>query len=272
MFKPGWLRNCMFTLTLGLIVVFSIAAVWSIARQNALAEYTADVRIKAAAAGKAYDELDLAAQQQMALWAKWTFWLTISSVALSAVALVGLWKSLQQTREAITDNRRLGEAQTRAYVHAASARHAWTDTGYGLLINVLNVGQTPASHFEVCGQLRKVKHGDIEKSLDQFVQLPMKGWTTLGPGQAPTDVRLDISDYLDIVAEFGTPQEGYVLLVDGSIRYRDMYGHWFETRYAFWSHTVETGQINGRNKLRRPTSRLRAYEAVAEPLRSAGTL
>ncbi len=267
MVLPGKFGKITAGVTAAIIIILGMLTIWSIARQSALIEFSTDMRLQAAVKEHKVDELNLEAQRESVLWAKWMFWATIYSIALSGGALFGLWRSIGLTREAISDNRRLGEAQSRAYVHAASAHHANTDKGYGLLINLINVGETPAAIFEIGARIRKVQHGNIENSLAERPAFQMKSWTALGPGLPPLDVRLDIEKAVDIINEFSRPIDGYVFLVDGTISYRDVYGQWFETDFAFWSYTTQTGKVTGNNKLRRPTSRIRAYQAVEKPTR-----
>jgi hypothetical protein len=60
-------------------------------------------------------QYDLKAQQDMAEWAYGLLWVSIPGLLISAAGLWGLLWSLQQTRTAIKDNRKIGEAQTVAY-------------------------------------------------------------------------------------------------------------------------------------------------------------
>lgn len=209
--------------------------------------------------------LDLAAQQQMACWAAWMTLATAVGVIVSGFAVFGVFVSLRQTRAAIRDNRRLGEAQTRAYVQVAGARHAWTDAGYGLILEVVNVGETPARIFEVGGHMQKVAVGQVSRSI-RHSTYEMKRWSSLGPGGSPTTVRLDTANP-ELIREFRRLVPDHVLLVNGVVRYQDVYDQWFETEFAFYSYTAETGFINGHTKLRRPTASLRAYEPVPAPPR-----
>lgn len=207
---------------------------------------------------------DLKAQEDMAFWAKWMFWASAVSTIFAGFAFIILLVSLRQTSQAIGDNRKLGEDQTRAYVHVASARHSWTESGYGMIISVENAGETPARIFEVGGRMQKIKVGDVSGSVVHQIY-KMKSWAALGPKLPPTTVRLDTSEYRDLIVEFGTPVKDHVLLLTGTVRYQDIYNHWFETDFAFYSYTSATTEPDRYNKLRRPTARLRAYERVKAP-------
>jgi hypothetical protein len=59
---------------------------------------------------------DLKAQRDMAWWAMWGFYLTLVSTVIGAIGLFFLWRSLKQTREAISIDREVGHAQVRAYL------------------------------------------------------------------------------------------------------------------------------------------------------------
>lgn len=52
----------------------------------------------------------------MSLWGFWTVIVGAVSLAIGFGGLVALFLSLRQTRQAITNDRRIGEAQTRAYI------------------------------------------------------------------------------------------------------------------------------------------------------------
>lgn len=222
------------------------------------------LRLVAAKLPATKDLLDLQAQQDMAFWAKWMFWVSAASVVLSAFALLAVLWSLRQTSRAISDARTLGEDQTRAYVHVSSARHSWTDVGYGLVLSVENVGDTPARVFEIGGRLQKAKIGAVSEVIVHQTY-PMKRWGTIGTKVPATTVRLDTTAFRDLIVEFGRPIDGHVLLLTGTVRYQDIYNKWFETDFAFYSYTAATGEPDRESKLRRPTAQLRSYVPVAAP-------
>lgn len=207
---------------------------------------------------------DLLAQQEMAKWARYMFWATAASVLLSLGALIGLFFSLRQTSLALCENKQLGQAQARAYVHVSSARHSWTDEGYGLLLNIENVGETPAKSFEVGGILLKAEVGNVSAQIFPRTY-KMKRWAALG-GKSKLSVRLDTKAFNALVIEFGRPVDGHVLLVTGTVRYADIFDSWHETDFSFYSYTSETGRENRNNKLRRPTTNQRSYTMVAKPV------
>ncbi|MDZ7872058.1 MAG: hypothetical protein U5N27_02055 [Rhizobium sp.] len=207
---------------------------------------------------------DLLAQQEMAKWARFMFWATVASLALSLGALIGLFLSLRQTSLALRENKQLGQSQARAYVHVASARHSWTDGGYALLLDIENVGETPAKFFEVGGILLKAEVGKVSAQIIPRTY-NMKRWAALG-GKSKLTVRLDTTAFNALVIEFGRPLDGHVLLVTGTVRYADIFDSWHETDFSFYSYTSETGSENRNNKLRRPTTNQRSYTRVVRPV------
>jgi len=88
---------------------------------------------------------DLKAQQDMALWAFWTFIATTGGLIVSIGGLTMLWASLRQTRQAISLDREVGHAQVRAYVTVNPK--APKQIGDGLRpithITIVNTGQSP---------------------------------------------------------------------------------------------------------------------------------
>jgi len=80
----------------------------------------------------------------MAFWTGIQVWLTIGSIAISALGLLLVWMSLRQTRQAITNDREVGHAQVKAHISIdvetpivrpdELLRHAF---------NIRNTGQSP---------------------------------------------------------------------------------------------------------------------------------
>jgi hypothetical protein len=217
-------------------------------------------------AGQALEVADLMAQQQMACWSAFAFLGTVISIVVSAAALGGLLVSLGLTRLSIRENRQLGESGVRAYVHVSRAVHHWTDVNgpYTVLLYLENCGSTPAKKFEVGGRLDKVKLGEVSANIRPGVY-PMKAWSGIGTGP-PTSVRLDVLEFTELAREFVKLDRDYVILLQGTIRYQDVFDQWFETDFAFYSHTTTPKGRFSLTKLRRPTaSNLRSYEPARSP-------
>ncbi|MDF1717439.1 MAG: hypothetical protein P1U75_12320 [Antarcticimicrobium sp.] len=98
-------------------------------------------------------EYDLTAQQDMDDWSFWLLWVSVSSVAVSTLAVILVWRTLDVTRETLIatqdmarDTREIGEAQVRAYLTARQVQVA-CDAQHSCLsfrCNVSNHGQSPA--------------------------------------------------------------------------------------------------------------------------------
>lgn len=184
------------------------------------------------------------------------FWATAASVLLSAAALIGLFASLAQTRKAIADNRELGESEIQAYVHAS--RMEIGDRGFPV-VYCLNNGSTPATHFAVSAVVQRVKLGNVEKSI-KFDSQRFKIWSGLAVG-VETPVNVDVEDTATIQqfinGKFATDE---VLLVSGQIIYCTVFNHDHETQFAFFAHR------DSPNRFRRPTSNLKSYHRITEPV------
>ncbi|KAB2747833.1 hypothetical protein [Brucella anthropi] len=90
--------------------------------------------------------LDLTAQLLMARYA---FWQMVSSTAALLVSIGGLYflyRSLEQTRKALSDNERFGIAEATAYVTAKSAE---CDFNGNFKLEITNTGRTTANLIEV---------------------------------------------------------------------------------------------------------------------------
>lgn len=193
--------------------------------------------------------LDLAAQQEMALWAKLMFWATAVSVVLSAFAVAAVFYSLRQTRRAIKDTREIGEHQTQAYVHAISAEikdgRIW--------VKCKNSGMTPASHFAVNDSVRIVERGRIKESLT-FSEDGFKTWTAIGAQQ---ELTIGIDHDWEMVADFHKAGKigDDVLLVFGQITYCTMFNHDHVTQFAFY-------KPRGSANFARPVAALKAFSRI----------
>lgn len=193
------------------------------------------------------DLLDLAAQQEMALWAKWMFWATVASVAISFLAVIGVYFSLSQTRRAIKDTREIGEVQTQAYVHASKAQYGDFNN---LIIFCKNGGMTPATHFAVNGSAMVVKRGSVTSSI-KFSNHQPKIWSALG-AQDELSVAVDVDTATIRAFRNGVRENDDVLLVCGEIAYCTIFNHDHVTQYAFYVDPTS-------ERFRRPTSNLKTY-------------
>ncbi|CDX60829.1 exported hypothetical protein [Mesorhizobium plurifarium] len=166
-------------------------------------------------------EYDLSSQQEMAVWARWTFISTVAGLFVSIAALAGLFWSLAQTRTAIWDNRHFGEAQVRAYLSVSKVEaslHPVANAGnatWVLTIKVyaMNAGQTPARNVNCTGAIISVA-----KKLNSVIAfesrarnedfLPTKEYLALAHS-----VPMSTADYE------GFKHKGFSIRVNGRIKY-----------------------------------------------------
>jgi len=185
--------------------------------------------------GPCIEGLDLQAQQSMASAAWWMFGATIVATALSAGALIALVTSLRQTRQAIADNRDIGEHQTQAYVHAETITGSLAN---GVMVTVANTGLTPASHFSVTYTAQVVKRGEVFQQY-HFRQDRFVTYSALGPGE-----RLLVGLAIPATAltrEGLFHHGGDLLLITGTILYVTVFNHDFETQFVFFGQAGKNG-------------------------------
>lgn len=92
---------------------------------------------------------DLQAQKDMAFWALCSFVVSAGALIGSGIGLIFLYRSLRQTRQAISSDRTIGEAQVRAYLIVESPDlHFIGDIKAGepfvAQLKIKNTGQSPA--------------------------------------------------------------------------------------------------------------------------------
>ncbi len=103
---------------------------------------------------------DLQAQQDMARWAFWMLPTSIAGLFVSVGGLVMLWRSLQQTREAITTDREVGHAQVRAYLTIEPKSLSDLEVGKHPCaeLHITNTGQSPAYDVRYIAAIFVRKH------------------------------------------------------------------------------------------------------------------
>lgn len=94
---------------------------------------------------EANKNLDLDAQREMAVWARYTTIVSALGLIVSAIGLIALFMSLGQTRKAIKDTREIGEKQLRAYISVLPGKMQF-NLGMELQVSItsFNKGNTPA--------------------------------------------------------------------------------------------------------------------------------
>mgnify|MGYP000630675295 CR=1 FL=1 len=111
-------------------------------------------------------EYDLSAQEAMARWSLWTSIASLAGVAVSLLAVAGVYLSLGQTRQALTDNRAMGEAELRAYIGKGQLRWVshWRiedkkSIFWRFQLALTNTGATPTRNLIVRTCSRVKPHG-----------------------------------------------------------------------------------------------------------------
>jgi hypothetical protein len=121
---------------------------------------------------------DLKAQVDMTFWAKFAFFASAASVVVGSLGFVLLILSLRQTRQAITNDREIGEAQVRAYVHVEV-----------IVPKNLGVGQTPTclffSHNSGASPAKNLRHIAMMAMLEHPLPDNQPDLIEVSPGQKP---------------------------------------------------------------------------------------
>ncbi|MBX8785459.1 hypothetical protein HBA94_17010, partial [Ochrobactrum sp. GRS2] len=198
-----------------------------------------------------YDLESLLAQQSQANTAIWQYINSYLATFISAVALVCLTISLRLTKQALSDTREIGEAQTTCYIHASNA--TW-GANNNIIIHCENSGLTPASNFSVSGKCYLAMPGSISSSI-VFEEWPLKHWSALA-SHSTLKVSLDELD-TDVIQKFKTNQQpkGTTFVIIGSIYYKSVFGKTFRTQFAFFNQSN-----NPQANFRRPTSNLEVHK------------
>lgn len=180
--------------------------------------------------------LDLYAQTQMANYAFWALVISAVGTIISVFGLGAVVASLGRTRRAITDNRELGEAAVRAFVEVQAIEIA--SDGKAMLIDLVNVGQTPAVAIHIRIDLEAVDIDDIARSVELKTWLNMKMLDGAGTGEyGKRTVRVEPAAGVEIIPAFarnGAP-EHLCCMVNGRVHYQDIFGKWWLTGFAFYA-------------------------------------
>ncbi len=89
-------------------------------------------------------EGDLNAQRDMANWAWWLLIATFAQIPFTAVGIILLLRNIQQADAALIEARRIGEAQTRAYLSVSACTVVFAKDKISILPKLQNSGQSPA--------------------------------------------------------------------------------------------------------------------------------
>lgn len=100
-------------------------------------------------------------------YAQWTMAaLAIVAIGVSGWGILMIRETLRATRKANRINRRIGEAQVRAYLSPANAKFRFVEKSCGLTFDLKNAGQSPATRATVRALL--VSPDPVDKGPLQF--------------------------------------------------------------------------------------------------------
>lgn len=211
-----------------------------------------------AGAADEYAMRSAVAAEWQSYWAAWAVGASVTSLIVSGIALYFLFRSLQQTQEAVDVTRDLGHRQTRAYVEAATLTFSMDDDG-DLVVRCQNSGETPSPMVAIGVEAVRVSAGRIGHLLkaNRPPSPPRKTWTAIG---AHGTLRAKVTPLTghSAVAEFraGTFGLNERLLVVGTIIYQDIFNRFFRTEFAFFSVSPKDGFL-------RPNGLLAAYQPMS---------
>lgn len=254
-----------------IIALFTLAAVWHISSQNTrydqrstgyssqLSGHT-QARIDTECRGRAGRELtncvqdiladgresqraehDLAAQQAMAAWAFWMFATSALTLVVSVVGAIFVWRTFLETR-------RIGEAQTRAYVDLTRAEIDLSAGRPRVFLYVRNSGQSPAQYFEIAGSYVELQGNRFSNAKLNFPS-DFKRWPGMGAQQELSAIcdTAGLTDALEkrqglnwtarIMFEPDAPTH---LFVFGKLRYATVFNEVFESEFAFFCTDVKS--------------------------------
>lgn len=89
-------------------------------------------------------EHDLTAQREMADWTWWLLIVAFIQTPITAVGIVLLLRNIQQADDALVETRRIGEAQTRAYLSISGCQVMFRVEKMSIRPMLQNSGQSPA--------------------------------------------------------------------------------------------------------------------------------
>jgi len=195
---------------------------------------------------------DLTAQRAMAKYAWWMIVVTFGTLLTAAAGIYYLRDTLKETR-------RIGETQTRAYVHAKDAeiKSTYDGTFDKIILTVENVGETPAKWFSVGVEFRFGEDTEITKHAE--ISVVDRVWGPIAPNTPltvnttlPDEQRMnEVAANFEAIIKGQSSNIGYIL---GRIRYCTIYDEIFATEFIFAYR-----QHNG-DKMFRPMSVMRAFE------------
>ena len=188
------------------------------------------------------DWCDLAAQHSMAESTRGLHWAAWATVLFTGVGAFLIWQTLLTTQQTVRETRRIGEAQTRAYVIVSDVdgERVENDNVLEVKAQIENCGQTPAKNLRVVGDI----FCDIYPSERDFESLFLECDAIINVKQVlgaksniPFHFRIEgsLSNYLALISK-GT----HAIYLYGSITYQDIFGEAHKTNFSF----VSSSKVN----------------------------
>lgn len=206
---------------------------------------------------------DLEQQTEMARWAFWMMIASFSGVVITAVGVVYVRLTLDQTvaankaaQAAVQVTRETGRDQARAYVEVSEVKFYWGNRHGSkpqFKIVISNHGQTPAKWFQIRQGYAVIEHAG-RKEPEHFEDLPLG--EDFGPtwnGINPTEHGMrasgpEITNWKEIKkcwrdppsAKGMPPDNTHGVLVFGEIRYCTIFDEVFRSQFLFGAGTLES--------------------------------
>ncbi len=182
---------------------------------------------------------DLAAQEAMAVWAKWMFLAGVSQAFLSAAALFMLFKDFRQ-------NRLSAESQLRAYLTVECKGIVAADESDNgqIIFEIKNWGQTPAYNVTSAMNIA-FSSTPIDYNPNSFRNHLVfdDRKDSLGPGQSrhgfgflhemDLDLQVELRDKMTAIIQWGV------------VNYSDVFGISHETQFCFylWGEVLDENSV-----------------------------
>ncbi|MEZ5872707.1 MAG: hypothetical protein R3D32_12885 [Nitratireductor sp.] len=166
----------------------------------------------------------LYSEDSLAQWIMAVF--GIAATVLSAVAVVLVKKTLDATREGVSETRRIGQAQTRAYLFSDKASYAIRKENIQFVIEIRNTGNSPAT--EITTSLRI---GDRNsKYKDKWIDVGTVNVSSISSNS--TGISLFIIDKNHNSFNFLSKKTG-IIDIDCVISWDDVFGEKYQQSFIF---------------------------------------
>lgn len=198
-------------------------------------------------------EEDLKAQKDMARYA---FWMLLVTGFVGSLTIILTGVGVYFVRETLAETRRIGEAQTRAYVFAKEAIIFNSHTEHPTIrIKLFNTGASPAKYFRVGCVAYLRPYGTTSEYMIP-ADLDYGYWTGLGAGSSDT-VGQHPAGLVERIGEADSQLGTRALIIAGRVIYCDIFGDEWESDFAFFRYPPFEDR---RTKMSRAVARLKAYE------------